>query len=220
MRTVKAILFDAYGTLFDVQSVTAKLEGFYPGNGANISETWREKQIEYSFLRQLMGNYISFFEVTKDALCYAVEKHGETLRDHQEKSLLQTYLHLSPYPEVKGVLSQLTEQKLAIFSNGSHNMLNPLIENNRMEKSFSKIISVDEIKQYKPTVASYAYATNQLGLKKEEILFVSSNGWDISGAKNYGFNTAWINRKNLPVEKLNLPPDTIYPDLRGIIKWT
>ncbi|MDL4843030.1 haloacid dehalogenase type II [Aquibacillus rhizosphaerae] len=217
MGSIKTIIFDAYGTLYDVQSVTTTLDNFYPKKGAEISKSWREKQIEYSLLRELMGNYLSFYEITKDALLYAIEKHGETVNKQQTKTLLEVYLHLKPYPEVKGVLSQLNHQQLAIFSNGSHNMLDPLVKNTGMKNYFEQVISVDEIKHFKPTIAAYDYATKKLGIRKDEILFVSSNGWDISGAKNYGFHTAWINRKQLPIEKLNLTPDSIYTDLTGIL---
>lgn len=219
-HSIKAFVFDVYGTLFDVHSVRDKCEKMYPGKGTEISKTWREKQIQYSNLRQLMGNYQTFLTVTKEALRYAVKQHGEELDKAAEKELINSYLHLVAYPEVKEVLAQIQDKKIAVFSNGSHDMLDPLIKESEISKLIHQLISVDEIKQFKPTSASYDYALKQLQVQQEEVLFMSSNGWDISGAKNYGFQTAWINRKNLPVEELNLEPNSIYQDLKGILEWT
>lgn len=218
-HTVNTFIFDVYGTLFDVHSVANKCNQYFPEKGDQISKTWREKQIEYSNLRQLMGNYETFYSITKDALRFAVKKHNEELDEKSEKELLDKYLNLTTYPEVKQVLNQLQGKRLAVFSNGSHDMLDPLIEQSELVDSFNNIISVDEIKQFKPTIASYDYAATVLKVKPEEVLFMSSNGWDISGAKNYGFQTAWINRQNQPVENLNLEPTVIYEDLTGILDW-
>lgn len=217
--TANAFVFDVYGTLFDVHSVADKCNQYFPEKGDQISKTWREKQLEYSNLRQIMGNYETFYSITKDALRFAVKKYDEKLGERSEKELLDKYLYLTPYPEVKEVLNQLQGKKLAIFSNGSHDMLDPLIKNSELADSFNNTISVDKIKQFKPTIASYDYAAKILEVKPEEVLFMSSNGWDISGAKNYGFQTAWINRQNQPVEELNLEPNSVYPDLRGILEW-
>ncbi|WP_112181792.1 haloacid dehalogenase type II [Paraliobacillus zengyii] len=218
-QSIKAFVFDVYGTLFDVHSVGDNCEKMYPGKGTEISKTWREKQIQYSNLHQLMGNYQTFLTVTKEALRYAVKQHGEQLDQNSEKELINSYLHLVTYPEVKEILSQIQNKKIAVFSNGSHDMLDPLIKESEISSLIHQLISVDEIKQFKPTVASYDYALQQLGVQREEVLFMSSNGWDISGAKNYGFQTAWINRKNLPVEELNLEPNSIYQNLQGILEW-
>lgn len=218
-HSIKAFVFDVYGTLFDVHSVGDKCNKIYPGKGAEISKTWREKQLQYSNLRQLMGKYQTFLTVTKEALRYAVKQHGEELDQDVEKELINSYLHLVVYPEVKEVLAQIQDKKIAVFSNGSHDMLDPLIKESKISSLIHQLISVDEIKQFKPTVASYDYALKQLDVKPEEVLFMSSNGWDISGAKNYGFQTAWINRNNLPLEELNLEPNSIYQDLKGILEW-
>ena len=220
-KEIKAFVFDAYGTLFDVHSVKEKCDEFYPGKGESISQTWRKKQLEYSFLRQLMGNYETFMDVTKDALRYAVNEHDETITAKVEEALLNQYLQLEHYGEVESVLSQLKKEKktLAIFSNGSHDMLDPLVEHAGLTDLFDSVISIDEVKQYKPTPASYTHVLKMLGVKREEVLFMSSNGWDISGAKNFGFHTAWINRNQLPTEELNLAPDQIYQDLNGILDW-
>ncbi|MRH41770.1 haloacid dehalogenase type II [Aquibacillus halophilus] len=219
MSHINTIIFDSYGTLFDVHSLSNKLENHFSGKGQKISQTWREKQIEYALLRQIMGNYATFFEITKAALTYAIKKHGEQTNPEQMEELVAAYLNLDVYPEVKGVLSQLGNKQLAIFSNGSHDMLDPLVKNAGITTLFDKIISTNEVKEFKPAPASYHYAMEVLNSQKENTLFVSSNGWDISGAENYGVRTAWINRKRLPVEELNLMPDSVYQDLTGILEW-
>ncbi|RLQ96757.1 haloacid dehalogenase type II [Falsibacillus albus] len=217
--TIKAFIFDAYGTLFDVHSVVEKCNEFFPGKGEAISQTWRRKQLEYSFLRQLMGNYETFMTITKSALKYACAEQGAEWSEQTEQALMKEYLKLTHYPEIEDVLSRLKDRKLAIFSNGSHDMLDPLVEQSGLGPLLDEVISIDDVKQYKPTTASYMHAIKKLNVKRDEVLLMSSNGWDISGAKNFGFHTAWINRNGLPVEELNLVPDSIYSDLNGILEW-
>ncbi|WP_149427970.1 MULTISPECIES: haloacid dehalogenase type II [Exiguobacterium] len=217
--TIQALVFDVYGTLFDVHSVKEKAEELYPGHGEAISKRWREKQLEYSFLRQLNGQYVPFSQVTQDALRYTLLELKLHVTEEQITTLMETYLTLNVYPEVSSVLETMADKRLVVFSNGSHDMLDPLIEQSGLADRFEHLVSVDDIKQYKPAPASYMHALNTLGLKREEILFMSSNGWDITGAKSFGFKTAWINRNGLPVEELNLDPDRIYDDLTGITEW-
>lgn len=216
---IKAFVFDVYGTLFDVTAVKEECEELYPGHGEAISQTWRSKQVEYFMLRQLMGNYETLYSITHDALKYALNENKLKSSKENEQRLLDAYLHLPLYQEVEKVLTALKHQKLVVFSNGSHDMLDPLIENAGLKDLMSEVLSIDEIKQFKPTPASYQYAVDKLNLKNEEVLFMSSNGWDVSGAKSFGFRTAWINRKNLPVEELDLEPDYIFSDLNGLLKW-
>jgi 2-haloacid dehalogenase len=178
-----------------------------------------ENNLNIRFLRQLMGQYEPFITITKDSLKYALNKLNLDYNQEHEKVLIEEYKILKYYPEVENVLKQMKHKKLAVFSNGSRDMLDPLIQNSGLSTLFDEIISVDDIKQYKPTPASYSYGLKILGLHREEVLFMSSNGWDISGAKNFGFKTAWINRNNLPVEELNLKPHAIYTDLNGILEW-
>ncbi|QPC47829.1 haloacid dehalogenase type II [Mangrovibacillus cuniculi] len=211
--TIKAFVFDVYGTLFDVHSIQQVANEIFPGKGTEISQTWRQKQIEYSFLRQLMGQYKSFKQVTKDALVYSLTLHDQKVDDESVKRLIDQYLHLDLYPEVIDVLTTKGDQKLAVFSNGSRDMLEPLLDNAKVNSFFDHIISVDDIKNYKPTPASYMHALNHLGFNREEVLFMSSNGWDITGAKSFGFHTAWINRGQLPVEVLQLHPDNEWESL-------
>lgn len=217
--TIQALVFDVYGTLFDVHSVKEQAEALYPDHGEAISKRWREKQLEYSFLRQLNGQYVPFSQVTQDALRYALLELKLHVTEEQITMLMDTYLKLDVYPEVSSVLETMADKRLVVFSNGSHDMLDPLIEQSGLADRFEHLVSVDDIKQYKPAPASYMHALNTLGLKREEILFMSSNGWDITGAKSFGFKTAWINRNGLPVEELNLDPDRIYDDLTGITEW-
>ncbi|RFU61773.1 haloacid dehalogenase type II [Peribacillus glennii] len=217
--SVKAFMFDVYGTLFDVHSVKEKCDELYPGKGEEISFLWRQKQLEYAFLRQMMGRYDTFINITRDSLKYALNTFKLEYSKENEQSLMAAYKNLSYYPEVENVLTQLRHKKLAVFSNGSRDMLETLIHNSGLSSLFDEMISVDDVKQYKPTPASYGYALHILGLEREEVLFLSSNGWDIAGAKNFGFKTAWINRNNLPMEELSLEPDRVYPDINGIVEW-
>ncbi|WP_186576103.1 haloacid dehalogenase type II [Aquibacillus kalidii] len=219
MTAVKAFVFDVYGTLFDVHSIKEKCNLYFPGKGDAISSTWREKQIEYSFLKELMNDYDTFYNVTRDSLKYAVEEQNEIITKQQQDDLLRSYLTLSLFPEVENVITQVQDMTLAVFSNGSHDMLDPLINNSRIKDKFDHIISVDEVKHYKPTTSAYQHCLDILQVDKKEVLFMSSNGWDISGAKHFGFQTAWINRNRLPVEGLNLLPNVIYKDLNGILEW-
>lgn len=216
---IKALVFDAYGTLFDVHSVGKECNEVFPTKGDAISQSWRKKQLEYFFLRQLMQRYKPFDEITKDALNYACKENGAELSKENEKRLMDAYLKLDLFEEVETVLQQLSQKKLVVFSNGSKNMIDPLVEQSNIRSSIDLVISADEIKQYKPTPAAYNHALEQLELKREEILFMSSNPWDITGAKSFGFHTAWINRKDLVYEELNIQPDTVYSDLSGIMEW-
>ncbi|WP_371018879.1 haloacid dehalogenase type II [Pseudalkalibacillus sp. JSM 102089] len=216
---IKALVFDAYGTLFDVHSVGKECNEVFPSKGDAISQSWRKKQLEYFFLRQLMQRYKPFDDITKDALNYACKENGAELSKENEKRLMDAYLKLDLFEEVETVLQQLSQKKLVVFSNGSKNMIDPLVEQSNIQLSIDLVISADEIKQYKPTPAAYNHALEKLELKREEILFMSSNPWDITGAKSFGFHTAWINRKDLVYEELNIQPDTVYSDLSGIMEW-
>lgn len=217
--TIKAFVFDVYGTLFDVTALKKDCEELYPGYGEKISQGWRAKQVEYFLLRQLMGNYATLRSITQGALVYTLKENGLEVSGQNEQRLLEAYLRLPLYEEVEEVLNQLENENLVVFSNGPHDMLDPLIEHAGLTDLFDQVLSVDEIKQFKPAPLSYQYALEKLNVEKHEVLFMSSNGWDISGAKNFGFQTAWINRKDLPVEELDLEPDYIFSDLNGLLKW-
>jgi 2-haloacid dehalogenase len=216
---VKAFVFDAYGTLFDVYSVSQLCQDLFPGKGNKIGQDWRQKQLNYFFIRQLMGRYQPFHHITRDALKYALMLNEVTFGEEEVNQLMEAYLKLSPYPEVKEVMDNSKNMTLAIFSNGSNEMLKPLVENTSFADKIDVLISADEVKQYKPTPAAYNLALDKLNLKREDILFMSSNTWDIAGAKSFGFHTAWINRSNLEIDLLDQRPDKVYKDLHGILEW-
>ncbi|SDJ10198.1 haloacid dehalogenase type II [Salimicrobium halophilum] len=216
---VKALVFDAYGTLFDVHSVREKCNEWFPEQGEAISQTWREKQLNYFFLRQLMERYEPFDQVTREALRYACKANDVTLRDEAEEELMEAYLNLDLFEEVEEVLSQLNDKKLVVFSNGSPVMIDPLIDRSDISGYIDDVLSADGVKQYKPVPAAYYYAQQELGIEKEDILFMSSNPWDISGAASFGFRTAWINRNGLPKEELDIQPEVEYENLKGLLEW-
>lgn len=210
----KAYIFDVYGTLFDVYSVSKACSKYFADRGDRISRLWRQKQLEYCFLRQLMGAYIPFHEITKQALQFACESLQASLTNEIAEDLLNAYLFLSPYPEVEEVLQALKDETLVVFSNGSPDMLLPLLDNTGLAKYFDYIISVDdEVKQYKPSPLSYQYVVNRLNVNREEVLFLSSNTWDIAGSGKFGFQTAWINRMNNVMDFLDVTPNYTFTNL-------
>ncbi|PTL39063.1 haloacid dehalogenase type II [Alkalicoccus saliphilus] len=221
MTTNKTFVFDVYGTLFDVHSIGKACETYFPGKGESISETWRQKQIQYTFLRQAMGKYAPFSEVTRDALRFAADLHGRPLSLKEEDRLLEAYQSLSLFPESLEVLSHLKEKghTLIIFSNGDPLMLHPLLKKAQITNYIDHILSVDTVKQYKPTPAAYHLILDTIEEPRSDIVFLSSNGWDISGAKAFGFTTAWINRSAQPVEGLHQPPHYEYSTLNPLPTW-
>lgn len=212
--------FDVYGTLFNIQSVDATCEEHFPGQGESIGQLWRQKQIQYSFLRQAMGKYVPFSSVTKDALRFSLAAHHADWTLETEQKLMKAYNHLSLFEESMHVLQKLKDQSatLIVFSNGSRDMLEPLLEQAGLNDYLDHIISVDDIKQFKPSPASYQLVLDTARVPRHEITFLSSNGWDISGAKAFGFTTAWINRSEQPTEELQLPPDYQYTTLTPLIE--
>ncbi|MFI8687793.1 haloacid dehalogenase type II [Rossellomorea sp. NPDC077527] len=216
--TIKAFVFDAYGTLFDVHSVIDKCNEIFPDKGEEISQVWRQKQLEYSFLRQLMGTYETFFSITREALHFACVQVGVDLSEDNENELLDAYLELTHYEEVEQVLEHLKPYQTAIFSNGSLDMLSPLVEQSSFGHLLDEVLTVDEVKQFKPTPMAYQLVLKRLRVKREEVLFMSSNPWDIAGATNFGFHTAWINRQDKVMDELGVKPHFVYKDLRGILE--
>ncbi|MFE1244983.1 haloacid dehalogenase type II [Fictibacillus sp. NPDC058756] len=216
--TIKAYVYDAYGTLFDVHSVSVKSDSEFNGFGKKISELWRKKQVEYFMIHQLTGNYKPFSEVTRNALLYTLKNLSLQINEDAINSLMQSYLELEVYGEVHATLENLQNQnkKQIIFSNGSYEMLNPLIEKRELNHLLN-VLSVDDVKQYKPAPAAYKYALETLGVEPHEVLFMSSNFWDITGASSFGFKTAWINRAELEIDELGIKPDYIYKDLKGLL---
>lgn len=202
-----ALVFDAYGTLYDVHSVIALCERFWPGKGGAVSQLWRTKQLEYTWQRSLMQRYVPFSNITEDGLRYACAALGLELGDAQRAALMQQYLKLSPYPEALPALEALRGRKLAILSNGSPDMLDPLVAASGLDKVLDAVLSVAEVKIFKPDPRVYQIAVDRLGVPKEAIGFVSSNCWDACGAKSFGFITYWINRSGAPLDALDARPD-------------
>jgi 2-haloacid dehalogenase len=217
--TIKAYVYDAYGTLFDVHSVSVKAESEFRGYGKTISELWRKKQVEYFMLHQLTSNYKPFSVVTRNALLYTLKKLSLPSNEDALQLLMQSYLELEIYDEVRTILETLHNQnkKQIIFSNGNYEMLEPLVEKRELNH-FLDVLSVNDVKQYKPAPAAYQYALETLGVEPHEVLFMSSNFWDITGASSFGFKTAWINRAGHEIDELGIKPDYIYKDLRDLLE--
>jgi 2-haloacid dehalogenase len=208
----EAFVFDAYGTLYDVHSVVARCESCWPGKGAQLSLLWRAKQLEYTWQRSLMQRYAPFSTVTREALAYSCEVLGLELSVAQMEGLMSEYLSLASYPDVNRTLAGL-KGKRAILSNGSPDILLPLVKHSGLE--FDAVISVDELKVFKPAPQVYELAVNRLGTKN--IGFVSSNCWDALGAKSYGFSVYWINRAGAPLDRLGFKPDRVLKELNEVL---
>jgi 2-haloacid dehalogenase len=212
----RAVIFDAYGTLFDVHSVVAAAEQLFPGHGDALSQLWRQKQIEYTQLRTLADlsgrRYETFWNITIDALRYAAVKLGlgDALTLPAEKRLMDEYACLSAFPDTVPALRELRERfeiPLAILSNGNPPMLDIAVKSAGMSGLFDHVLSVDAVRAYKPAAAAYALGTEAFDARARDIVFVSSNGWDIAGAAWFGYTTFWINRAALPIEELGVGPD-------------
>ena len=205
--TFNALVFDAYGTLFDVHSVLRRCESFFPGRGAELSQLWRAKQLEYTWQRSLMGRYAPFSTVTREALAYSCEALRLELTAERMEALMAEYNMLSPFADVAPTLSRFASFKKAILSNGSPDMLEPLVQGSGLQ--FDAILSVDAVGVYKPSPEVYELAVARLHMARDEIGFVSSNCWDALGAKAFGFTVFWINRGGAPVDRLGFKPDAI-----------
>jgi len=208
--TIKALVFDAYGTLYDVHSVYAKTEELCPGKGDLITQIWRLKQLEYTWLQTSLQEYRDFTFLTHASLEFALRAVGIEPTEKITKPLFDKYLHLDPHPETKdalGKLKGLSRYKLAILSNGSTAMLSALVRNSGLDAYLDATISVDEARRFKPHPDCYALVEKALGLKNDEVMFVSSNGFDVTGAKRFGFNVAWIRRDGAA----GMPVDPVLP---------
>lgn len=199
-----AVVFDAYGTLFDVHSVAALAETLFPGDGPELSRVWRAKHLEYSFLHTIGKQYVDFLEVAKSALGYAAEKLALPLTEDASSRLMNAYSNLAPFPESLAVLRAIRKMEgdLAILSNGTPEMLQKLVSSAGMEGLFTHVLSADAVKKYKPDPQVYEMACQAFKRPADQIFFVSSNGWDASGAAWYGFKTFWVNRQSVPPEHL------------------
>ena len=213
---MRALVFDAYGTLFDVHSISVACESLFPGKGTELSRLWRTKQLEYTWLRSLMGRYTEFETITADALGIACRTLGLKLAQSDARLLMEGYRQLIPFPEVRDALAALHDRKLAILSNGSPGMLNALVQHAGLSPVFDAVISVDELKTFKPHPSVYGLATRHLGVNVNEVGFVSSNFWDIAGATSYGFRTFWLNRAGSQPDELGFRPQAVIAQLDEI----
>jgi 2-haloacid dehalogenase len=191
---IQAVVFDAYGTLYDIQSVAAVTEEAFPGYGEIITQIWRIKQLEYTWLRSLMRRYEDFSVVTRESLAYSIRVLGLTHDAATFERVMDKYLHLDLYPDALAALGKLRGRKLAILSNGSSGMLETLVHNSGLDRILDATISVDTRRIFKPAPDAYALIEERLGVRPAEVLFVSSNPWDACGAKAFGLNVAWIER--------------------------
>ncbi len=219
---ITTCIFDAYGTLFDVASA-ARAAAAEPGRGAfaekwtGVAEDWRLKQLQYTWLREITGDHTDFWQVTQDGLDWALEAAGLEDADLRQR-LLDLYEELGAYPDVPDMLAALKERKLAtaILSNGAPRMLRAAVESAGIGALLDDVLSVEEVGVFKPHRKVYDMVRNRFGCVPGEVLFVSSNGWDVAGAAGYGFVTAWVNRKDDPVDRLPGRPHHVLSDLTTI----
>jgi len=206
VKNIKAIVFDAYGTLFDVNSAADKCRGKIGDKWELFASHWRATQLEYTWLRSLMKRHKNFWQVTEDSLDKSMKVFKIDVSMKNE--LLDLYKVLSSYPEVKAVLKSLRakEYKLAVLSNGTPALLNELIRSNSLEDIFDDIFSIEKVGIYKPDTKVYAMPVEKYQIRSEEIAFLSSNTWDVSGGGNYGYNAIWVNRNNNIFDNLDYKP--------------
>jgi len=217
MKNIKAIIFDAYGTLFDVNSAAEKCKVKIGDKWEGFANYWRTTQLEYTWLRSLMNRHKDFWQITEDSLDKSMKAFNidSSMRDE----LLNLYKVLSPFKEVPELLKVLNEKKfkLAILSNGTPDLLNQLVESNKLENIFNDIFSVEQVGIYKPHQKVYDLPIQKYSIKKNEIVFLSANTWDISGAGNYGYNTIWINRNKNIFDNLDYRPNFEINDLSKLL---
>ena len=212
VRPIRGYVFDAYGTLFDVHSVVEAGREI-TADPAALSSTWRQKQLEYTWLRSLMGRYEDFWAVTEQALRYAVRRLRLTATEAQLRRLMEAYLSLACFPDVHAGLRRLQASPCAILSNGAPRMLAAAVAAGGLGGMLRHVLSVDAVKTYKPAPAVYALGPRAIGIPAGELLFVSSNGWDVAGAKAAGYRVAWCNRAGAPEEELGLAADLVVTGL-------
>ena len=217
MADLDALVFDAYGTLFNVHSVVAKCEELFPGKGQALSQLWRSKQLEYTWLRSLMGRYVDFDRVTVDGLKYACRVLALNYSEQALGDLNGAYRTLQPFDDALPTLHALKELqpqfKLAVLSNGAPEMLDAVVKHNQLDTLLDAVLSVDTVGIFKPDPRVYQLAVDRLQMASNRIGFVSSNGWDAAGAKAFGFTVFWVNRANAPREELGVMPDHVLSTL-------
>lgn len=221
VHTPRAVLFDAYGTLFDVYSVSLLAEQLFPGFGERLSVLWRDKQIDYTRLTSMSGQYKPFWELTRAGLRFAALRLGLELTPALEDRLMNQYRHLSSFPENRELLAELKARGIpaGILSNGDPEMLGVAVKSAGFSGLLAHVLSVHALRKFKTDPAAYALGPQALNLPAKDILFVSSNGWDAIGATWYGYTTLWVNRFSLPLEQLDTQPTRTGTSLRDVLDF-
>ena len=216
MKT-KAVVFDAYGTLFDVNSAAERCKDKIGAKWETFANFWRTTQLEYTWLRSLMKRHKNFWDITEDSLDKSMKVFN--INKNMKNELLGLYKILSPYPEVKGVLEDLKKKnfKLAILSNGTLDLLNELVESNKLNNLFDDLFSIEEVKIYKPDPRVYELPIKKYKIKSDEITFLSANTWDVSGGGNFGYNSIWVNRHNSVFDILDFQPKNEIDNLTQLL---
>ena len=216
MKNIKAIIFDAYGTLFDVNSAAEKCKDKIGKKWENFSNYWRTTQLEYTWLRNLMGRHKDFWQITEDSLDKSMKVFE--IDSSMKIDLLNLYKILSTFPEVKNALNILKEKKykLAILSNGTPSLLNELVKSNNLDNIFDDVFSIEEVKAYKPDPKVYNIPIKKYQIQKNEVAYLSANTWDVSASGNYGFNPIWVNRNNNIFDNLDFKPVNEIKNLKDI----
>ena len=217
MKKIKAIIFDAYGTLFDVNSAAEKCKEKLGDKWEGFANYWRTTQLEYTWLRSLMRRHKDFWQITEDSLDKSMNFYN--INNSMRSELLNLYKVLSPFTEVRDTLKKLKQSnyKLAILSNGTPDLLNELVVSNQLKDIFDDIFSVEEAGIFKPDSKVYDLPINKYNIEKNEVLFLSANTWDVSGAGNYGYNTVWVNRNNNIFDKLDFEPNQQISNLSELL---
>ena len=219
MKNIKAIIFDAYGTLFDVNSAAEKCKDKIGDKWEPFANFWRTTQLEYTWLRSLMGRHKDFWQVTEDSLDKSMKVYD--IDPAMKKELLNLYKVLSPFEEVPETLKTLKDKnfKLAILSNGNPSLLNELVKSNNLDNLFNNIFSIEEVGIYKPDSKVYDMPIEKYRIEKNEVAFLSANTWDVSGGGNYGFNSIWVNRNKNIFDNLDYKPNSEIKDLSELISF-
>ena len=217
MNNIKAIIFDAYGTLFDVNSAAEKCKNKIGEKWEDVANHWRTTQLEYTWLRSIMNRHKDFWQVTEDSLKKSMEAYK--IETSMRNDLLNLYKVLSPFEEVLETLKSLKEKKykLAILSNGTPELLNELVKTNNLESFFDDIFSIEEVGVYKPDTKVYDIPIKKYSIKKNEVIFLSSNTWDVSGGGNYGYQSIWVNRNKNIFDYLDYTPKNQINSLKGLL---
>ena len=214
----KAVVFDAYGTLFDVNSAAEKCKHKIGDKWEAFANFWRTTQLEYTWLRSLMKRHKDFWQITEDSLDKSMNVFN--IDTSMKNELLNLYKVLSPYPEVKEVLTDLKKKnlKLAILSNGTPDLINELVNTNKLDTTFDDLFSVEEVKIYKPDSRVYDLPVNKYKIQPKEVVFLSANTWDVSGGGNFGYNAVWVNRNNSHFDNLDYKPKKEIKNLKGLLE--